>query len=63
MNKRKVIKIDLNVWTTQTDKAKETGQKLSTISRQVKNSKDGTTPNPIPIFDIPELGITLVLRN
>jgi hypothetical protein len=64
MAKRKenIISIDLNVWQTQAQYAKEKKIKLSTLSYRVLRSLKGTTPNPIECWQIPELGITLVKK-
>ena len=54
--------IDLNVWTTQTQKAHDSSIKLTTISQQIVRTKKGQTPNPVEYWEIPQLGITLVKK-
>lgn len=62
--KNKVLTIDLNKWCTQQDKARISGIKLTTISQQVKRTKEGKTKTPIEILELPELnGLTLVKRH
>ncbi len=63
MPKENKIVIDLNKWTTQAKKAEQTGIKLTTISQQVVRTQQGKTPNPIEIWHIQELGITLVTKD
>lgn len=60
--KYRILTIDLNEWCTQQEKARDSGDKLSTISRRVKRTKENDTQSPIDIYDIPELNITLVKR-
>ncbi len=62
MAKKNTITIDLDIWTTQARKAEQDGIKLSTLSRQVKRSKEKDTNSPIEFWLIPELGITLVKK-
>lgn len=60
--KYRILTIDLNEWCTQQEKAHVSGDKLTTISRRVKRTKENDTQSPIDILEIPELGITLVKR-
>lgn len=60
--KYRIVTIDFNEWCTQQEKSDSTSEKLSTISRRVKRTKESETRNPIDILEIPELGITLVKR-
>lgn len=52
--------IDLKGWITQSEYARKTGYKLSTISRWVKRAKEGEGTVKIQYLDVPDLGITLV---
>ena len=63
MNKQDTkITIDFSEWRTQKQYAIETGYTLNTISQKVKRTKEGKTDNPLNIWDIPQLGITLVKK-
>lgn len=59
MEKKNIVTIDLNVWTTQATYARITGISLSTIGVQVKRVKEGIA-NRIEILEVPQLAITLV---
>jgi hypothetical protein len=62
MSKNNIITIDLNVWTTQTQKAKDLGINESTIRQRVSRYKRGKgTINEIT-WHIPELSLTLVKK-
>lgn len=59
---RKSITIDLDTWCTQQDKARLTGQRLNTISQQVKRTKAGQTSKPVEILEIPELNNLVLVK-
>lgn len=62
MAKDKKITIDLNIYCTQADYAKETGEKLATVSQWVKRAKAGQSIK-VEYLEIPELNnLTLVKR-
>jgi hypothetical protein len=62
MAKDRKIVIDLNVYCTQADYAKDNDKKLSTVSQWVKRAKAGQS-NLIDYLEIPELNnLTLVKR-
>lgn len=60
---KNILRIDLDKWITQAEKAKLTGIPLSTLSYRVKRTIDGTTKSPIEIKQIPALNITLVRKD
>lgn len=62
--KNNIVTIDLNVWTTQTQKAKELGLNESTIRQRVLRTKAGTASDAVKevYWDIPELNLTLVKK-
>lgn len=64
MSKKNIIEIDLNVWTTQTAKAKSMGLNESTVRQRVLRTKNGTAKpeNKEVYWDIPELSLTLVKK-
>ena len=62
MAKDKIITIDLNIYCTQQQYAKETGEKLNTISQRIKRTKDGTTTKPVNILEIPELNNLVLIK-
>ena len=62
MSKSNIITIDLNVYCTQADYAKERKMNLSTVSQWVKRAKAGKT-QPIEYWEIPQLNnLTLVKK-
>jgi len=54
--------IDLSIWQTQTDYARENNMLLVTVSQWVRREKRGEGEKKITCLDVPELGITLVRR-
>jgi hypothetical protein len=58
-----VLTIDLSKWTTVTQYAREHDLKPNTVTQRVKRSIEGKTINPLELWHIPELGITLIRRN
>jgi hypothetical protein len=62
MAKSNILTIDLNVYCTQQQYAKETGTKLNTISQQIKRTKEGKTSNPVEILEIPELNNLVLIK-
>lgn len=62
MKKNNIITIDLSVYCTQQQYAKETGMKLNTISQQIKRTKEGKTLNPVKILEIPELNNLVLIK-
>jgi len=56
------ITIDLNIWTTQTSKAKNLGLNESTIRQRVSRAKKGKGSNTEVVWHIPELNLTLVKK-
>ncbi len=64
MAKNNKLIIDLNVWTTQVNKAKDGTITLNTLSQQIKRAKEGKSGgNGIEYWEIPELnGLTLVKK-
>ena len=63
MSKDKKIVIDLSVYCTQADYAKDNNVKLSTVSQWVKRAKEGKT-QPVEYWEIPELNnLTLVKKH
>lgn len=62
MAKNNTITIDLNVWTTQTQKAKDKGLNESTIRQRVSRTKKGKGLIKEEYWHIPELDLTLVKK-
>lgn len=62
MAKKNIIEIDLNVWTTQTAKAKQLGLNESTIRQRVIRTKQGKGNIREEYWHIPELDLTLVKK-
>lgn len=62
MRKGNIITIDLDVWTTQTKKAKSEGLNESTIRQRVHRMKNNKSTPKEDYFDIPELSLTLVKK-
>jgi hypothetical protein len=60
--KANIITIDLDVWTTQTQKAKSLGLNESTIRQRVLRTKLGKGNIKEEYMDIPELNLTLVKK-
>jgi hypothetical protein len=60
--KSNIITIDLDVWTTQTQKAKSRGLNESTIRQRVSRTKQGKGLIKEEFWDIPELNLTLVKK-
>lgn len=54
--------IDLSIWQTQTDYARENNMLLVTVSQWVRRAKRREGELKIDCLDVPELGITLVRR-
>jgi len=63
MQQKNIITIDLNVWTTQTAKAKDLGLNESTIRQRVTRTKQGKGLIVEEYWHIPELNLTLVKKN
>jgi len=57
----KVI-IDLDIWTTQTQKAKDNNLNESTIRQRVSRYKNGKAKKKEETWHIPELSLTLVKK-
>lgn len=62
MNKNNILTIDLNVYCTQTQYAKDKNMRLATVSQQVKRALAGEGTAKVEPLHIPELGITLVKK-
>lgn len=62
MNKNNTVTIDLDVWTTQTAKAKDMGLNESTIRQRVNRTKKGKGLIKEEYWNIPELNLTLVKK-
>ena len=62
MAKSNIIEIDLNIWTTQTQKAKDLGLNESTIRQRVNRTRKGKGLIKEEFRDIPELNLTLVKK-
>ncbi len=62
MSKKNIIQIDLNIWTTQTAKAKQLGLNESTIRQRVLRTKKGKGNASEEFWHIPELALTLVKK-
>ncbi len=62
MVKNNTITIDLNIWTTQTIKAKSMGLNESTIRQRVLRTKQGKGQIKEDHWHIPELNLTLVKK-
>lgn len=62
IKKDNIISIDLNVWTTQTQKAKSLGLNESTIRQRVLRTKLGKGNIKEEYLEIPELNLTLVKK-
>ncbi len=60
--KKNIVVIDLNTWTTQTNKAKLLGLNESTIRQRVLRTKLGKGSTTEEYWDIPELNLTLVKK-
>lgn len=60
--KKNIVVIDLNTWTTQTNKAKLLGLNESTIRQRVLRTKLGKGSITEEYWDIPELNLTLVKK-
>ncbi len=61
--KNNVITIDLNIWTTQKEKAKELGLTPEAISRRIKRTTEGKNVKfPLEGWHIEELNLTLVRK-
>lgn len=56
------VTIDFDVWTTQTQKARQDGRPEQYIRQKVVRSKRGETKEPIEYWHIEQLGITLVKK-
>ncbi len=59
--KPNIITIDLNLWCTQTTKARETGVKQTLISQKVCRLRAGK-PQDIEILEIPELNNLVLVK-
>lgn len=62
MAKSNTVTIDLDVWTTQTAKAKAEGLNESTIRQRVSRTKRGKAKQSIEYWEIKELNLTLVKK-
>ncbi len=62
VNNDNILSIDLNVWQTQAEYARQTGYKLNTISQWVKRDLAGEGSKKIDTMHIPQLSITLVRK-
>lgn len=60
--KKNIITIDLDVWTTQKEKAKELGITAEGVNHRIRRTLNGTCKSPIESWHIPELNLTLVKK-
>ena len=62
MSKNNIIEIDLSKWQTPINYAKYHNIPIGTLSQQIKRTREGKTPNPLPIWEIPELNNLILIR-
>lgn len=61
--KNNILKIDLDVWTTQAQKANDSGIRLNTISQQIKRARAGEAgSHGIEYWEIPELNNLILVK-
>lgn len=58
----KIITIDLSLWTTQKEKAKELGITPEGVNHRLRRTNEGKCKQPLESWHIPELNITLVRK-